>query len=145
MACRHKMTEQTEITQLFRDDSSATKRRSLEEEIMELNAISPEAVADLPNVFRKAVCDSLANVFGLDTAQALMIMIGDADMGNPEEVFLALDSFLKEGAEIMKGAIKAEFSVIVHQSLEKAEQGSLITSELAGVEAAPAAPLAQKR
>jgi len=90
-------------------------RLTLEEEILSLNEMAPEALAQLPELFAEAVVDSATKVLGEATGEAFIRHIGDRRLKDPNEVYSRLDSFLKEGSDAMKEAIKAAFRHRVHQ------------------------------
>lgn len=103
-----------------KEELMTADRQSVDVDIMELEAVDPETAMTIPRVFRQAVQDSLLNILGEDTAKALTIMIGDSALTDPSAVFSTLDSILHDpGSEILKGAIRAEFQVMVRQLLER--------------------------
>lgn len=107
-----------------KEESTVNNREAVELDIMELQVMAPEVVLHIPGIFREAVQDSLLNILGEDTAKALTIMVGEPALEDPDAVFSTLDSILRgPGSDILKGAIKAEFQVMIRRLLEKATLG----------------------
>lgn len=94
---------------------SAMIRKSLEEELFDLNAADPDCIGQLPKIFEEAVMDSLTNILGEGEAIALSKVVGESGLGEPDTVYSKLDLFLHEGSGILKGAIQEEFRVKVHE------------------------------
>lgn len=112
----------------------STKELTLEEDLFELQAITPEDVEDLPILFEEAVTDTLANLLGQNEARALVILLRGTDFGRRDEVFAALDSFFKEGSKIVKDAITEEFHAQAHLLAEKVNRrwSSALEAPIAG-------------
>jgi hypothetical protein len=94
---------------------SALIRKSLEEELLALDALAPDCIRQLPRIFELAVMDSLTNILGEGEAIALSKLVGKSGLGEPNRVYTQLDLFLREGSGILKGAIQEEFRVKVHE------------------------------
>jgi hypothetical protein len=95
------------------------KSQTVEEELFDLQALAPDMIEDLRSLFKEAVADPTVKLLGKDEAVALAKLIAETDLGNPPQVFTALDSTLHEGSRIIKDAVVEEFRVKVHQLLEK--------------------------
>ena len=97
-------------------------RQTLEEDLLSLQALAPDMIEDLRCLFKEAVTDSLSSVLGENQAMALVKLISETDFENPPEVFAALDSIFRGGAQILKEAIIDEFRASVHLLLGKVEK-----------------------
>jgi len=89
-------------------------RLTLEEEILSLREVVPEALEHLPGLFAESVVDSAARVLGAATGEALVRFIGDSRLKDPAQVYSRLDSFLMGGSDEMKRSIDNEFRRRVH-------------------------------
>jgi hypothetical protein len=87
---------------------------TLEEEILSLREVAPEALEQLPELFGGAVVDSATRVLGAATGEALIRCIGDSNLKDPAQVYSRLDSFLMGGSGEMKHSIDQEFRRRVH-------------------------------
>jgi hypothetical protein len=99
---------------------SQPRNQSLEDDLAELKVLCPWTTEELPIMFKKAVKDCLANIVGEAEATALVLMVGDTNFGDPNEVFAALGSFFPYGSDIVSGAIFEEFQANIHLQLEEA-------------------------
>jgi hypothetical protein len=98
------------------------KRQTIEEDLLSLQALTPDMAEDLHSLFKEAVTDSLASILGQNEARALVKQIAGTDFESPYSVFGALDSILHGGSQILRDAIVEEFRVNVHLLLEKTER-----------------------
>jgi fructose/tagatose bisphosphate aldolase len=89
--------------------------QTLEEEIFTVNSLAPEMVARLPSLFSDSVVDSVTNILGESSGEALIRSIGEERLMSPEETYEKLDSVLHGGSEILKSAIREDFRVRVHR------------------------------
>ena len=103
-------------------ECSLPKRQTIEEDLLSLQSLTPDMVEDLHSLFKEAVIDSFANTLGRNEARALMRLMARTDFENPPEVFMALDSILKEGSQILRDAIVEAFRGNMHLLVEKTER-----------------------
>ena len=94
--------------------------QTLEEEVFTLHSMDPGATTRLPGLFSESVVDSMIDILGEDSGEALLRSIGDENLSDPTETYRRLDSVLMDGSEIMKAAIREEFRVKVHRLYELA-------------------------
>jgi hypothetical protein len=99
------------------------RRQTLEEELLILQALEPDAIEDLHSLFKEAVTDSFTSILGEDEARALVVLMAEIEFESPSVVFAALDSIFHEGSKILRGAIIEEFQASVHLLLEKVKRG----------------------
>ena len=90
---------------------------SLEADIQELSMMVPDCADRLRSLFRSAAEDAITNTLGESTAKALIFHMGDLNLNDPYVMTRLLDSFLQEGAQILKAAIMAEFREKVHATV----------------------------
>ena len=106
----------------------ALSRLSLEEEILSLRAVSPEALTSLPEIFAESVADSVTRVLGESQGAALLGRMRDGTLGDPDEVYASLGRLFHDGSDRMKRAIISTFSSRVHrlyaQSMDAASDGA---------------------
>ena len=107
---------------------SSSRRRTVEEELLTLQALEPKLAEDLPLLFEEAVTDSLMNILGESEGRALVVLIGEANFASPAKVFQVLDAFFQDASSILKDVIAREFHANVHLLLEKVK--AKIKSEL---------------
>lgn len=89
--------------------------QTLEEEILTVNSLAPEMVARLPSLFSDSVIDSITNILGENSGEALIRNIGEESLMSPTETYESLDSVFHGGSEILKAAIREDFRVRVHR------------------------------
>ena len=89
--------------------------QTLEEEILTVNSLAPGMVARLPLLFSDSVIDSVTNILGENSGEALIRSIGEERLMSPEETYESIDSVLRGGSEILKAAIREDFRVRVHR------------------------------
>jgi len=98
------------------------RKQTVEEELLELEALIPDIAEVWNPLFKEAVTDSIANLLDENEARALVILISSSGFESPAEVYEELDSILCSGSEIVKGAIFEEFRAKVHLLLEKVKK-----------------------
>ncbi|MGD0477395.1 MAG: hypothetical protein ABSB29_04405 [Nitrososphaerales archaeon] len=125
--CENTLKEKTLYEEIW--ECRFPKRKTLEEELLTLQALAPDMIEDLHSLFKEAVTDSLANILGQKEARALMRRMARIDFENPHMVFEALDSIHRDGSQILKDAVVEEFRANVHLLLEKVKWGSFTGSE----------------
>lgn len=88
---------------------------TIEEEIRSLNALLPEAVAQLPVLFAKSVANSCTSVLGEGPGEALVRRIGDHNLMIPAQAYGRIDTFLSTGSDMLKETIRQNFRDGVHR------------------------------
>lgn len=101
--------------------------RSLDLEIIDLAAGFPEVAKGLPAVFEECLVRSIKNLLPRREAGTVLRLLKGADLGNPDEVYSAIDRVFPRGASLLKGEIAAEFHGEV-RSLFRQAMGSHVDS-----------------
>ena len=89
--------------------------QTLEEEILSVNFLAPDVVSQFPSLFSDSVIDSVTNILGENSSEALIRSLGEERLMSPEETYEGLDSVFHNGSEILKAAIREDFRVRVHR------------------------------
>jgi hypothetical protein len=89
--------------------------QTMEEEIFTLDALEHDVIALLPSLFSHSVMNSMKNILGENSGEALIRSIGEERLTNSEEVYASLDSIFHGGSEVLKIAIREDFRVRVHR------------------------------
>jgi hypothetical protein len=103
---------------LYEEVWEGRRNSPLENEMQTPQVFVPEMIDDLQTIFKEALGDALARVLDQNEARALMLYLAGTSL-QPDEVFAALDSMLREGSEILKDAIVEEYHTNAHVLLKK--------------------------
>ena len=89
--------------------------RTLDEEILTVDSLAPDMIALLPLLFSDSVVDSVINILGENSGEALLRNIGEESLRSPESTYESLDALFHNGSEVLKAAIREDFRVRLHR------------------------------
>ena len=89
--------------------------QTLDEEMFTVNSLAPDMLAQLPLLFSDSVVDSVTNILGENSGEALVRSIGEESLRNPEKTYERLDAMFHDGSEMLKAAIREDFRVRLHR------------------------------
>jgi len=89
--------------------------QTLDEEILTVNSLAPDMIARLPSLFSDSVVDSVTDILGENSGEALVRSIGEESLRIPEKTYERLDAMLHNGSEVLKAAIREDFRVRLHR------------------------------
>ena len=99
-----------------------------------MNALVPEAVAQLPVLFAKSVANACTSVLGAGPGEALVRRIGDHNLMIPAQAYGRIDAFFSTGSDMLKEAIRQDFRDGVHRLYKIAMnvESKNLSAEMAG-------------
>jgi len=109
--------------------------RTIDEEIIDLKSAFPEAVEHLPAVFEESVVSSCKHLLGQKSSKTVLAALEGTDLGNPYEVYSAIDRVLPKGGSLVKSEIAAEFHAKVRSLFRLAISNGIDSGELARMHA----------
>ena len=111
--------------ELVMDDTTLLGRlvppgKTIDEEIIDLQSAFPEAVQHLPTLFEEAVVGSCKNILGPKNSRTMLTALRGVALGNPYDVYSAIDRIFPLGGSLVKGEIAAEFHAKVRSLFRRA-------------------------
>ena len=89
--------------------------QTLDEEILTVASLAPDMITRLPLLFSDSVVDSVTDILGENSGEALVRSIGEKSLRSPEKTYESLDTLLHNGSEVIKAAIREDFRVRLHR------------------------------
>jgi hypothetical protein len=103
-------------------EGRSSRKQTLEEELLTLQALAPDIIEDLRPLFKEAVINSLTHILGENGAKAVVRLTAGTNFESPNEVFAALDLIFQEGTQFLRHAIVEEFRANLHRLLKRVEK-----------------------